>query len=196
MLQAMDRLIGLTQRTATVSLIAGLVSFLVWGQYEQSWQLTLGLCLSGIGLVAGGFETLFTQRGRLLDWLGQKGDEWGFAFYPWAVVFFLAGLAMLTAGALRVLGLSSAFGEYLSQRPGVAFFAGGIALASAGLATVIGPASWRVTPVAFIVRLPARLLGLLMTVAGLAAIGLGLFEFVAPVGFDAWLQGVFGPFAP
>jgi hypothetical protein len=192
----MDRLIGLTQRSATILLLSGIVAWLVWGQYEQPWQLTLALILSGTGLIAGGFETLFTQRGRLLDWLGQKGDDWGFAFYPWAVVFFLAGLALLVTGMLRLLGLSSAFGEYLSQRPGVALFASGVALASAGLATVIGPASWRVTPVAFIVRLPARLLGLLMTVAGLAAIGLGLFEFVAPMGFDAWLRDVFGPFAP
>ena len=192
----MNRLIGLTQRTATVTLISGVIAFLVWGNSERAWQLTLALCLSGIGLVASGFETLFTQRGRLLDWLGQKGDDWGIAFYPWAVVFFLAGLAMLAAGVLRTLRLSSAFGEYLSQRPGVALLASGIALSSAGLATVIGPASWRVTPVTFIVRLPARLLGLFMTMAGLAAIGMGLFEFVAPLAFDTWIQAVLGPFAP
>ncbi len=81
------------------------MAWLVWGQYEQPWQLTLALILSGVGLIAGGFETLFTQRGRLLDWLGQKGDDWGFAFYPWAVVFFLAGLALLVTGMLRLLGL-------------------------------------------------------------------------------------------
>lgn len=192
----MNMLIGLIQRFATVLLISGVVAWLVRGQYEQPWQLTLALLLSGLGLVAGGLETLLTQRGRLLDWLGQEGDDWGFAFYPWAVVFFLAGLALLLAGILRSLGIASAFGAYLSQRPGVALFAGGIALFSAGLATVIGPASWRVTPVAFIIRLPSRLLGLVLTVAGLAAVILGLFEFLAPEAFDAWLQALLGPFAP
>ena len=192
----MDRLIGFIQRTANVALITGVIAILAWSEFERPWLLNLALSLAGLGLIAGGFETLVTQRGRLLDWLGQKDDDWGFAFYPWAVVFFLAGLAMLIVGILRILGLSSSFGAYLSQRPGVALFAGGAALASAGLATVIGPASWRITPVAFIVRLPTRLVGLFMTLAGLAAIGLGVFEFVAPLAFDTWVQAVLGPFAP
>jgi hypothetical protein len=141
MLASMKMMIGLTQRIATTTLVLGVLFWLIWGQYEQAWQLTLALHLSGLGLVASGVETLLRQRGRLLDWIGQKGDDWGLAFYPWAVVFFVGGLAMLTVGTLRTFDLSSAFGEYLSRRPGAALFTTGAIVLSAGMATLIGPAS-------------------------------------------------------
>ncbi|TFH38025.1 MAG: hypothetical protein E4G99_00720 [Anaerolineales bacterium] len=179
-----------------VCLIIAGIALLAWGEYEHDWMLTLALITGGVGLLAGSVEILLAQRGRPLQGVGRWYEEWGIALYPWSFVFLFVGLGLFTVGLLRSLGWSASFSAYLARRPGAALIVGGLVMAGSGAATVIGPISWRDSPWDLLLRLPARLLGGLMAIAGLAAVILGLFETISPAGFDQWLAATLGPFAP
>ena len=179
-----------------ITFIIAVLALLAWGEYERDWMLTTAFITSGVGLLAGAVEIVLAQRGQPLKGVGRWYEEWGIALYPWSFVLLFIGLGLLSVGVVRALGMSASFSSYLSRRPGVALIVGGLIMASSGAATVIGPISWRDSPWDLLLRLPARLLGGLMVIVGLAAVILGLFESVSPLGFDQWLTTTLGPFAP
>lgn len=192
----MDQLRQHLGKFGLITFVLGMISLLAWGEYELDWMLTTALFSGGAGLITGSVEIILTQRGQALEGIGRWQAGWGIALYPWSFVLLFAGLTLFTLGAVRVLGWNGPFSAYLSQRPGAALVVGGLVMAGSGVATVIGPDTWRQSRWDLIVRLPARLFGLLMVVAGLSAVVLGLFEAVSPVGFDHWLSTTLGPFNP
>ncbi len=179
-----------------ITFVVGAIAFLAWGEYERAWMLTLALLSGGAGLIAGSLEIVLAQRGVNLQGVGRWYEQWGSALYPWAFVFLFIGGSLAAIGAVRLVGLDAPFAAYLAHRPGSALIVAGLVMGGTGAATVIGPRSWRDSRWDLLLRLPARLFGLLLIAVGIAAFILGTFELLAPSRFDQWLNAALGPFNP
>ena len=179
-----------------ITFIVGILALLAWGEYERAWMLTTALLSSGCGLIAGALEVVLAQRGQPLEGIGRWQAGLGIALYPWAFVALILGLGFLVSGTIRLLGLSPSFSAYLARHPGPALVTGSLLLASAGIAMLIDPSRSQRSLLDILAQLPARLFGLVLITAGLAALLLGAFEWISPSGFDLWLDNVLGPFNP
>jgi hypothetical protein len=107
-------------------------------------------------------------------------------------VLFLAGLALVAGTVLHLLGLSEALGAYVRARPWPAFLSAGIVLATWGVGYLRSARtrSKLEGAVAFLVFLPARIVGLILLLAGLASFAAGGYELLRPADFDARVERI------
>ncbi|MBI4204485.1 MAG: hypothetical protein HY527_05615 [Betaproteobacteria bacterium] len=152
----------------------------------------LGLFLVGAGFALGGLESLFTRR-MSFRFASHAGE--GYAGAPaliWAGMALLIGAAFIASAYLMEEGLWRTTVNGLMRRPAPLLAAGGLIAAGAGALLMVNPRRHGIWWTLF-VRVPKTLLGLLLIAAGVAAVGLGVWEWFEPQAFDrfskkAWEQ--------
>jgi hypothetical protein len=172
--------------------VIGLVIVALGSEFESALLINIGALALGAGLLAVG--TRIFLRPELRFWnagLSIYQRDAAMGEYAWALAAALGGYALLFGG-VRLLGWEEAAENFLRARPGAAIFAGGALVAAASARMVLRPftvKSW--SGVAeLILTIPMRLIGVIIGLAGLAAILLGVFEMLFPAGFDRWWAGV------
>ena len=104
-------------------------------------------------------------------------------------------LGVGAAGAAFLTGREEDLYAYAIARPGLPLLFAGVACGTIGASRVIGAREWRGSRRRVIANIPERLGGLFVLMIGLAAAGLGAFEIVAPMAFDAALDSLLAPLA-
>lgn len=181
-----DRTSGVLGKISLISFMIGVLGLLLGSEYGLAWPVSLGLVSIGLALIAGAFEIVLARRGHPLSGVGRWQSGWGIALYPMSFVILITGFCLFALGLLRIVGLETAFGAYLNRRPGLAIAVVGTCLAAIGTTIMIGKTTWRDSRWDPLVYLPARAVGAALTLAGLAALALGIFELALPAVFDRW----------
>jgi hypothetical protein len=144
----------------------------------------LGLFLLGAGIALGGIEGIVTQR------MGLRSSEEVHEVYAGppalivGILLLLAGAATIGAAYLIADGLWSATLAYLKNRPAALLAASGVVFVGFGVLLILNPRGAGGTLWTLFVYVPRALLGVLLVLAGIAAAGLGAWEFLDPRAFD------------
>lgn len=143
----------------------------------------LGLFLVGAGFALAGLESLFTRR-MSFRFASHAGE--GYAGTPaliWAAMSLLIGAACIASAYLMEEGLWRSTANGLMRRPAPLLAAGGAIVAGAGALLMFNPRRRGIWWTLF-VRIPKTLLGLLLIAAGIAGIGLGIWEWSDPQAYS------------
>ena len=158
-----------------------------------------GIALFGVTAIVIGMEAMLTQRIVLSRQRNYSETYLGFAAYAQGVQFSIIGLFFIVTSIAAYLDNGRDIFLHLVKRPwSVLVVIGTYCLMQAIIA--IGGSLEQKQGTRWVVMLDffvSRLLpGTILIVIGLGALGLGLFEFVAPAQFDAlgggFLEVLFG----
>lgn len=162
------------------AIVIGIIAIGAGRYYALSKGVHLGVFLIGAGIALGGLESIATRRMgfRFAD---SGGEAW--AGGPALIVGWMAfaiGTAVIVSAYLLDQGLWQKTVTYLMRRPGPALAGGGLLASGAGVLLMLNPRGRRGVWWTLLVRIPKWLAGLLLVIAGLVAVGLGVWEWLAP----------------
>ncbi|TAN54323.1 MAG: hypothetical protein EPN19_06750 [Betaproteobacteria bacterium] len=172
------------------ALIVGIIAVIAGRFFALAKGVHLGIFLVGAGIALGGLESVFTRR------LGfRPADDSGEVYAGAPAV--IAGLMALLVGAgviaaayvLDARQWDSTL-RYLTRRPAPVLAAGGLLLTGIGALMLFNLRGRRGLLWTLLVRAPRALLGLVLVAAGLAAIGLGAWEWREPSAFDQFVRNL------
>jgi hypothetical protein len=142
----------------------------------------LGLFLVGAGIALGGMESIAT-RGMSFRLTTLGTDRYaGAPALIWGWTLLLVGGTLIASAYLIGEGLWAKTVAYEIRRPGGLLSLMGFIVAGIGALVVFNPRS-RGIVWTLLVRVPKTVIGLAIVIAGLAAIGLGIWETVEPLSF-------------
>lgn len=136
----------------------------------------VGLALVGAGIALGGLESLFTRR-MSFRFATHGGAYGGAPAVIWGAMLVAIGCAVIAAAYLMEDGLWRTTVNAMTRRPGPAIAAAGLLACGAGALLLFNRAGYGMAWTLF-VRVPKTLLGVVLMTAGIAAIGLGVVEFI------------------
>jgi uncharacterized membrane protein YidH (DUF202 family) len=179
------RLIALLQYVALVIGSIGMVA----GQYfGLAKGFNLGVFVAGAGFAIGGIDSLVTRR-----MVFRPSDEAyeNYAGTPAVIVglmVLVVGTAMIGAAYLLDNEQWHSTVSYLTRRPAPLIGTGGLFLVGIGILMMLNPQGrsswvWRI-----LVYFPRALVGLVVIAAGLAVIGLGIWEWLQPSEAHAFMK--------
>jgi hypothetical protein len=162
-------------------------------------MLYSGIALFGVTAIVIGLEAMLTQRIVLSRQRNYSETYLGFAAYAQGVQFSLIGLFFIVTSIAAYLDNGRDIFLHLVKRPWSVLVVFGTYCLMQAIIAIGGSVEqkegtrWVVMLDFFVGRL---LPGAILIVIGLGALGLGLFEFVAPAQFDAlgggFLEVLFG----
>jgi len=176
----------------------GAVGMLAASAYYLPQGFNLGLFLVGAGIALGGLESIYLRR-MSFRFSSFRDDHYaGTPALIWGWMALLVGAAAIASAYLMEEGLWRTAATHFMRRPGTLLALLGLLAAGAGALIAFSPRS-RGLAWTLLVRVPKTMLGLILVVAGLAAIGLGLWETIDPRSFtrlstDALSQFRLAPF--
>jgi hypothetical protein len=183
------RLIAFTEYAAV---IIGLIAVIAGQFFQLPKGVHLGVFLIGAGILLGGLESIVTLQ------MGFRFSEDAYEAYAGApaliigVMTSLVGAGVIAAAYLLADGRWYSALNYLARRPAPVLIAAGVLLSGAGVLMMLNPqgrTGWAWT---LLVRVPRWMLGLVVLAAGMAGIGLGVWEWLAPLAFDEFVDKLKG----
>lgn len=174
------RLLALVEYSAVAAGGAAVVAGLEFGKPDA---VHLGVFLIGAGIALGGLESVVTQSFsfRFAERAAEKH-----AGVP-AVIFGLMALLVgaTVIGAAYQLADSTWAGtlESLRRRPGPVYAWAGLVISGAGLLLILDMFRREGTVWRLVVGVPEAVVGGVLLIVGLAAIGAGVWEWVEPKSF-------------
>lgn len=159
----------------------------------------VGISMFGVTAIVVGMEAMITRRIVLYRHRNYSETYLGLAAYAQGVQFSLIGIFFIGASLAAYLDNGRDLFLHMVRRPWSALVVFGTFCLMQAVITVGGSVEqkqgtrWVVMLDFFVGRL---LPGIILIVIGLSALGLGLFEFIAPTQFDAlgggFLEVLFG----
>ena len=167
------RLLALLEYTLVIVGVIGMIAarffFLPKGFH-------LGIFCVGAGLALGGLESLFTRR-ISFRFVTHGGAYGGAPAVIWGAMLLAVGCAVIAAAYLMEEGLWRSTLNAIARRPGPAIAAGGLLACGAGALLMFNRVGHGVAWT-LLVRVPKTLLGLVLIAGGIAAVGLGVVEWI------------------
>ena len=166
------------------AIVIGIVGMIAGKFFDLHKGFELGLFLVGAGIALGGIEGIVTQR------MGLRSSEEAHEVYAGppalivGILLLLAGAATVGAAYLLAEGQWSATLAHLRNRPAAPLLAAAVVLVGVGVLLILNPRGSGGTLWTLFVYVPRALLGVLLVLAGVAAAGLGAWEFLDPRAFD------------
>ena len=181
-----------------LAVIAFLLAFL-GDKLSIPIMLYAGIAMFGVAAIVVGMEAMITRRIVLSRYRNYSETYLGLAAYAQGVQFSIIGLFFIGTSMAAYLDNGRDLFQHLVRRPWSVLVVFGVYCLMQAVIAIGGSAEQK-QGTRFVVLLDlfvGRLLpGIVLIVIGLGALGLGLFEFVAPAQFDAlgggFLEVLFG----
>lgn len=166
----------------------GAVGMVAANVYSLPKGVHLGLFLVGAGLALGGLESIFT-RGMSFRVSTLRDDHYaGTPALIWGSTILLVGTTLIACAYLMEQGLWRTTIAYVARRPGGVLSLMGLVVAGIGALVVFTPRPHGIVWT-LLVRVPKTIVGLVIVIAGLAAVCLGLLEALDPLSFARVTKG-------
>ena len=173
-----------------LAVLIGIIAIVAGQFFALPRAVYLGIFLIGAGIALGGFESVWTRRMCFRN----SEDKW--ETYAGAPAMIVGLMALLVGGAVIASAYLLADGvwystvNYLTRRPAPVMIAAGLLLIGTGVLMMLNPRGRVGMAWTLLVRVPRSLLGLVLVAAGLAGIGLGVWEWLEPVEFDRFRRSL------
>lgn len=148
----------------------------------------LGIFLIGAGISLGGLDSLFSRQVRFPSFIDRRDSYAGAPAVIWGLMVLVVGIAVIAMAYLQVQGLSGTVPGYLKRHPAAAMVVLGLLAAGAGALLMFNPHGWRGVWWTLLVRVPRMTVGLILLAGGLAAAGLGVWQWFEPQAFDHFFR--------
>ena len=166
------------------AVIIGVLAIIAGRFLDLPKGVHLGIVTAGTGVLVGGLEGIFTRR---MPFRSADDAYETYAGTPALIVGLMAlaaGAAIIWAGYLLAESQWHATVNYLMRRPAPILAGAGLFLIAIGVLMLLNPRgrtgwAWRL-----LVYFPRSLVGLILVAAGVAAIGLGIWEWLQPQAFQ------------
>jgi hypothetical protein len=178
------RLIAFVEYAAVV---VGIIGMIAGRFFALPKGFDLGVFLIGAGIALGGIEALLTQRMCFRPSEDAYEDYAGAPAVIVGLMALLVGSGVIGAAYLLADGLWASTVSQLMRRPAPLLIAAGLLLIGIGVLMMLNPRGRVGLAWTLLVRVPRSLLGFLLMVAGLAAIGLGGWEWLEPLAYDRFV---------
>ncbi len=178
------RLLAFIEFTAVAIGIIGMIAGRFFALHKG---VHLGVFLVGAGIALGGLESVFTRRMCFC----AGADNEVYAGAPAVIVGLIAlliGAGFIGAAYVLDAGLWNSTVQYLTRRPALLLMAGGLLLIGVGVLMMLNPRGRSGLAWTLLVRVPRSLAGFILVVAGLAGIGLSVWEWLEPFAFDRFVR--------
>ena len=173
------RLLGFLEFVIVLIGVAGMAAA---NTYFLPKGIHLGLFLVGAGIALGGLESIFTrQMSFRITSLGIDRYTGGPALV-WGWTLLIVGATLIGCAYLVEQGLWRTAVSYVMRRPGGLLALMGLVVAGIGALVVFNPRPHGILWT-LLVRVPKTIVGLAIVIAGLAAVGLGIWETIDPLSF-------------
>ncbi len=172
------------------AVIIGIIAVIAGQFFALPKGFQLGVFLIGAGIALGGLESVFTRR---MCFRASDDNYEDYAGAPAMIVGLMAlliGTGLITTAYVLADGLWYSTVHYLTRRPAPVLIAAGLLLIGAGVLMMLNPRGRTGLAWALLVRVPRSLLGFILFVAGLAGIGLGVWEWLQPTAFDRFTRSL------
>jgi hypothetical protein len=154
----------------------------------------VGVLLLGLAALGMGYRTIRRREEVAIDEIGKVIATWrGAAAVCQGLSVALAGIGIATFAAARLLGVGSLLETHLRQRPGALILFCSLAGLTWSLSLVFGSIEQRGSIRRRLAGLPGRLLGVLLSILATAGLAVGVWELVAPAGFDHVMHSLVQP---
>lgn len=164
--------------------IAGVVAVIAGQTLALPKGLHVGVFLIGAGIVLGGLESVFTRQVSFRFSSYAEADYEGTPAVICGLMALLVGTAIIASAYLLAEGLWQTTVNYLMRRPSPALAALGLLATGAGALFMLDPSGRSGVWWILLVRVPKVVVGFVLFAAGLAGIGLGVWEWFEPGVFD------------
>lgn len=172
------------------AIVVGIIAMAAAKFFAIPKGFNLGVFLIGAGIALGGLESLATRRMSFRT-SSEAGENYaGAPAVIWGLMALLVGAAVIASAYLMDAGLWQTTVNTLTRRPGPAMAGLGLVAAGAGALLMFNPSGRRGVWWTLLVRVPKTIVGLVLVVAGLAAVGLGAWEWVDPRAYDRFVRGM------
>jgi len=173
-----------------IAVIIGIIAVIAGQFFALPKGFYLGIFLIGAGIALGGFESVWTRR---MCFRTSEDQYEAYAGIPATIVGLMAllvGSGLIAAAYLLNDGLWYSTVHYLTRRPALLLIAAGLLILGVGARMMLNPRGRRGFAWTLLVRVPRWLLGFILASAGLAGIGLGVWEWLEPLEFDRFVRNV------
>lgn len=165
------------------AVLIGMIAMVAASFFHAPRALHIGIFLIGAGIALGGAESVFTREPGF-RFRSDGGTAYqGAPAVIWGLMLLFTGAAVIAWSYLQSRGLASGVLAQLSRRPAPVLAGGGLLALGAGAILLFNPAGNRGIWRALLVALPRSLLGAALALAGVAAVGAGLWEWLDPHAF-------------
>jgi hypothetical protein len=165
------------------AVLLGAIAIAVGTYFHTPPARHIGIFLTGAGIALAGAESVFT-RAPGFRFRSDGGTAYqGAPAVIWGLMLIATGAAVIAYAYLLSRGLAAGVLAHLSRRPAPVLAAGGLLSLGAGAILLFNPAWNRGIWRALLLTLPRSLLGAALALAGIAALGAGLWEWLDPLGF-------------
>lgn len=181
-----------------VIVIVGAIGMAAAHTYGLTKGVYLGLFLIGAGIALGGIESIVT-RGMSFRFATIGVDHYaGVPAQIWGWMLLIIGGMVIASAYLMDAGQWRMTVNLLARRPGGLLALLGTVATAVGALVIFTPRSYGLAWT-LLVRVPKTIIGLVIAAAGVAAIGLGVWEAIDPASFarvtrDALAQAGLLPF--
>ncbi len=179
------RIIALVEYAAVA---IGLLAVVAGKHFALRDGFVFGVSMIGAGIALGGIEGVLTRR------MALRSSEEAYEAYAGmpalivAILLLLAGAATIGAGYLLAEGRWDSTVAYVTRRPAPLLAASAIPLIGIGVLMMLNPRGRGGFVWTLLIYIPRSLVGLILVLAGIGAIGLAAWEFLQPQAFDNFLR--------
>ena len=170
------------------AVIAGILAMIAGHFLGIPKGFQFGVFLAGAGIALGGLEAVVTQRMCFRASDDAYHEYAGVSALIVGLMCLLIGSAVIGSAYLLAEGLWPRTESYLIRRPAPLLGAAGALILGMGVLMMLNPTgrsgwAWRL-----LVYVPRFLLGLVLLVAGLAAMAAGVWEWLQPPAYQDFVQ--------
>jgi hypothetical protein len=172
------------------AVLLGAIAVIAANVFAAPRALHIGVFLIGSGIALGGAESVFTRQTGFRFRSDAGAAYAGTPAVVWGLMLLLVGVAVIAGSYLMSRGLAAGVLAHLARRPAPVLAAAGLLALGGGALLLFNPpvrsGFWRV----LLLTLPRSLLGAALALAGVAALGAGLWEWLDPQTFARVLRAL------
>ena len=165
------------------AIVAGAIAIFAGGHYALEKGVQLGILLMGVGLAAGGIESLVSRRMSLRFSEDAAEGYSGFPALVWGTMLLLVGAALIGYEYLIDNGLWPLAERLLKQYPGIVYLVAGLFLAGFSVLLFTDTNANRKLWQTLLLRVPRVIVAVLVLTLGIAALASGAWQIVDPQGY-------------
>ena len=172
------------------AIFVGIIAMIAGQFFALPKGFHLGVFLIGAGIALGGFESVWTRR---MCFRTSEEQYEVYAGTPATIIGLMAlliGSGLIATAYLLNDGLWYSTVHYLTRRPALVLIAAGLLIMGVGVLMMLNPRGRSGLGWTLLVRVPRSLLGFILVSAGLASIGLGVWEWFEPLAFHRFTRNL------
>jgi len=165
------------------AIVVGAIGILAGWHFALAKGIHLGILLVGVGIAAGGIESLYSRQMslRFSEEAAQGYD--GFPALVWGMMLLLAGGALIGYAYLLDTGAWPRAAGLLKQYPGIVYAAAGLLLAGFSVLLFADPGGHRKRWQTLLLRVPRVILAVMALTCGIATMASGAWQIADPQGY-------------